>query len=417
MQKQNRWFDFPFSSIPAAMPMAAALLALASVARGQIISFGQKPKVPVRISHPAAVPITLAGKKIAFQPSGTCAQQFADLVQQDFVRHGVTLVNRADLDAILAEHHFQASTSVDPATAVQLGKVSGANIMVTLNVTRCIASKRPVVYQDQMFGPRLNISRTEAHFMASIHIVDLATGRELDVHPIQTDPQKDNTAQAPTVAEYPSEFDVQDEAVKAAATQAHNLYFPWNETREVSFMNNKECNLKQAYEILKTGDLAGTLKLSRENVELCKSDSKPAHQADALYNLGVVYMLSGDYDNALATLTESQRVHADKATVDAISECRVARNGASATAARAAQARGEQRADQENQQKQEAQAAKATLTNDTVIKLVKGGLSDDVVVKMIAGQAAKFSLLPDDLLALKQAGVSDKVIAAMLDKK
>lgn len=62
------------------------------------------------------------------------------------------------------------------------------------------------------------------------------------------------------------------------------------------------------------------------------------------------------------------------------------------------------------------EAARAALTNEAVLKLVKGGLSEDVVVKMIEGQPAKFSLLPDDLLALKRAGASDRVIAAMLDK-
>jgi siroheme synthase len=141
------------------------------------------------------------------------------------------------------------------------------------------------------------------------------------------------------------------------------------------------------------------------------------HQADALYNLGVAYMLSGDYDNALATLTESQRVHADKATVETITECREAKAASSATAERERQAANEQQAEQASQQQRDDQPAKSVLTNDSVVKLVKRGLSEDVVVKMIAGQPAKFSLLPDDLLALKGAGVPDKVIAAMLDKK
>ena len=36
-------------------------------------------------------------------------------------------------------------------------------------------------------------------------------------------------------------------------------------------------------------------------------------------------MISGDYDKALASLTESQGVHADKTTVFTITECRQAR--------------------------------------------------------------------------------------------
>jgi tetratricopeptide (TPR) repeat protein len=402
------------------MLAVAALVALTPAASGQFIkfNFGQKPTVPVTIKHPPTLGITLAGKKVAFgQIASGCAQQFADLVMQDFVSQGVTLVNRGDLDAILAEHNFQVGGSVDPATAVQLGKVLGPAIMVFLNVSRCEARKDGPLYENQPTGARVNISRTEAHFLASIHTVDLATGRELAVNSVRADPQRDNRAQAPAIPEYPNDYELQDAALRAAAAQAHRLYFPWVETRDVSFMNNKECNLKQAYELLKTGDIDAVLKLSQENVNACKSDPKPTHQADALYNLGVAYMLSGDYDNALATLTESQRVHADKATVEAIAQCRAAKDAAAASAASEARAANEQKAEQASQQQRDEQAAKSVLTNDSVIKLVKGGLSDEVVVRMIAAQPAKFSLSPDDLLALKQAGVSDKVIAAMLDKK
>jgi hypothetical protein len=387
-------------------------------ASAQFIRFGQKPTVPVRINHPATLGITLAGKKVAFgQVAEGCARQFADLVQQDFVGQGVTVVNRGDLDAILAEHHFQVSGSVDQATAVQLGKILGPAIMVFLNVSRCEAHKAGPLYEQPMIGPRVNISRTEAHFLASIHTADLATGRELAVNTIEASPQRANRAQAPATAEYPSEYELKDAALQEATAQVHRLYFPWVETRQVSFMNNKECNLRQAYELLKTGDIAGVLKISQENVKVCKSNPKPAHQADALYNLGVAYMLSGDYDRALSTLTESQQVHADKATVETIAECRRAKAAAAASAASEAQAASEQRTEQAAQQQRDEQAAKSALTNDSVIKLVKGGLSEDVVIRMIAAQPAKFSLLPDDLLALKQAGVSDRIIAAMLDKR
>src|ERR1700733_15093176 len=76
----------------------AAMLVLVSAASAQIITFGQRPKVPVTIKHPASLGITLAGKKVAFGPvTGSCPQEFTDLVMQDFVKQGVTLVTRADL--------------------------------------------------------------------------------------------------------------------------------------------------------------------------------------------------------------------------------------------------------------------------------------------------------------------------------
>lgn len=60
--------------------------------------------------------------------------------------------------------------------------------------------------------------------------------------------------------------------------------------------------------------------------------------------------------------------------------------------------------------------AQTALTNDSIIKMVKAGLGDDIVVSTIKSQPAKFSTDPDGLIALKGAGVSDKVIAAMVDR-
>jgi hypothetical protein len=56
------------------------------------------------------------------------------------------------------------------------------------------------------------------------------------------------------------------------------------------------------------------------------------------------------------------------------------------------------------------------LTNDSVVKLVKAGLSEDVILSMVKGQPAKYTVTPDDLIALKNAGVPDKVVAAMVEK-
>jgi hypothetical protein len=56
------------------------------------------------------------------------------------------------------------------------------------------------------------------------------------------------------------------------------------------------------------------------------------------------------------------------------------------------------------------------LTNDAVVKMVKAGLGDDIVIGTIRSQTAQFVTSPDDLIALKKAGVSDKIIAAMMEK-
>jgi hypothetical protein len=60
--------------------------------------------------------------------------------------------------------------------------------------------------------------------------------------------------------------------------------------------------------------------------------------------------------------------------------------------------------------------AQQVLTNDSVLKLVKAGMGDDLIVNMVNTQPANFSLGPDDLIALKKGGVSERVIGPMVMK-
>jgi hypothetical protein len=61
-------------------------------------------------------------------------------------------------------------------------------------------------------------------------------------------------------------------------------------------------------------------------------------------------------------------------------------------------------------------SAADALTNDAVMKMVKAGLSEEVVISMVRSQPAKYSLSPDELIALKSAGVPDRIVGAMVEK-
>ncbi len=61
--------------------------------------------------------------------------------------------------------------------------------------------------------------------------------------------------------------------------------------------------------------------------------------------------------------------------------------------------------------------AQQALNNDSVTKMVKAGLADDVIVATINASPGDYDTSPDGLIALKQAGVSDKVIAAIVAKE
>lgn len=53
------------------------------------------------------------------------------------------------------------------------------------------------------------------------------------------------------------------------------------------------------------------------------------------------------------------------------------------------------------------------LDNDTIIRMTKAGLGDDVILQTIQLQSGHYDTHPEDLIALKQAGLSDRVISAM----
>jgi hypothetical protein len=62
-------------------------------------------------------------------------------------------------------------------------------------------------------------------------------------------------------------------------------------------------------------------------------------------------------------------------------------------------------------------AAEPTLmNNETVLRMYKGGLSDDLILQTIATQPGRYNTTPDALIALKQAGLSDQVLSAMTGK-
>jgi hypothetical protein len=60
--------------------------------------------------------------------------------------------------------------------------------------------------------------------------------------------------------------------------------------------------------------------------------------------------------------------------------------------------------------------AQQALNNDSVIKLVKAGLSDDLIVSTINGSPGTYDTSADGIIALKTAGASDKVLAAIVQK-
>lgn len=61
-------------------------------------------------------------------------------------------------------------------------------------------------------------------------------------------------------------------------------------------------------------------------------------------------------------------------------------------------------------------AQQQALTNDSIVKMVKAGLGESVIVSMIQSQPGDYSVTPNAMVALKSTGVTDKELAAMAVK-
>ena len=54
------------------------------------------------------------------------------------------------------------------------------------------------------------------------------------------------------------------------------------------------------------------------------------------------------------------------------------------------------------------------LNTETILKLVKAGISEDTIMGLVNQQPGKYTLSADDMIALKKAGATDRFIAAMV---
>jgi hypothetical protein len=368
-------------------------------------------KVWTKIRHPPILGAAMAGTRvIAGEISGRCSREFAGLLERDLSQHGITVVGQGELDPLLAQHHLQTGAIPRPGSSAELAAALGPTVVISAGISRCEAHPREPLIGGGL--PAMHISRTEGHFQASLRVVDFASGEEITTLAIRTDPSKENRAQT-GIPEWPSAPEVIEMALAQAVAEAQHLYLPWIENRETSFMDDKNCNLRQAYDVLLKGDYPGLVAATRASAESCGSKSKAA----AWYDLGIAYMLVRDFDGALSALGEAQKLKDNKAVSDAIGQCQKDKEAADA-AARLILAQARQTQKQEQQDRPAAEVQTGILfTNDLVLKLVLSNVSEEYIIKMIASQPARFSLGPDDLAQLKTAGVPDAVIEAMRRKK
>ena len=312
----------------------AALLCLsapAPPAHAQFIKWSADKKVQLNIVRPPEFGLTV--RRVAFgQPSGQCSNELVDrMIMPEFQQNQIDVIERQQLDQILAEHNFGQSVYADAASSSKLGRILGPSALILVNVYSCSPEQKSLYQDEQAFGGgvhRVFISRTRFNLEGALKIVDLTTGRVLGSHNFESKPEQQNTADNGQ-PEFPDADVLKDQAMQEVKAQISAMFFLSADTKNLLFYDDKDCGLKEVYELMHRGDASGALSLSLSNLEACKSGAKKDKTlARAYYDAGLLSCIRGDYVRAKDLFNQAMQSKGADAVAETSSDCNAAQSGA-----------------------------------------------------------------------------------------
>lgn len=404
--------------IPAVLLVAIATLLCSVPIRAQWLDRLMNPKLDVPVSHAPGLGLQI--NRVAFGgATGAGAPEFVDALTTRFVGANLEVMERERLGALLQEHDFNLSGFVDKDSAAKLGKIVGPAVMLFVTGTRYTTEKTRVHqdWKDKKGPHRTYISRTQAFVRISVRSVDLATGRIFAAKVLNADPVFENKVIDRCCAEHPEEFAALDSALASVVEEAARLFVPWQSIESVYYFDDKDCNLKTAYGLLKAGDGSGALASSIRNVDTCQALPKPNPKAlaHAYHNVGMSHFLAARYGPALEYLSKAQQTRPANIHVEAMA----AVNLASREAAQLQRIEERMTVEAEQVTRERTAAAETAaatkLTNAQVVALAKAGLPKSVIISKIKTSGCAFETSTPALIALKKSAVPDDVIVAMTE--
>ena len=272
------------------------------------------------------------------------------------------------------------------------------------------------------------VARTGVTVTLSIQVFDLTNDRVYGEIPLSSSAnlREELTLEHPWGDDWP-EAPTPEQAVAAAvrklADDVSRLFFSSSERRSVWFYNNDKCGLESAYRALRADSLDRALELSIQNLEACRQDPRIKKRVlgNAYQNLGLTQTFTGYPEEALVNLREAAALRPGRIVTEAIADAEKALEMHEAGQQFRERAVSVRDAWDVLSGRFEAAGAKAAeeqgsevLGNADIVVMVEAGLPDAVILARIENAAAKFSLRTDDLKALSDAGVSETVIVAMI---
>lgn len=337
---------------------------LATSSYAQVWDRMTTPEIPVTIQHPSVVKMPVEHVAFVEPQGGECAAALTDALVADFAASGTTVLDRAHLKALAAEHKLNVSSGlVDERTVAKIGKLIGSGALIFVRVHECKVTRSQLArdYTDRDGTTRRRtINKATGVLRASVQATNLTTGITVGARMVNatvTLPKEEDSnagfgarlLSATTAAlvsggnnDAPPDDVILTGLQNDAVVQVHKLFFPWSEARKLHFYDDKQCSLGTALRLLRGGDNEGAAVEAQASLELCKSMNgiKPAVLAHAHYNVGMTQFILGNHDAALEALGHAVRLDGGSIITFGMAECRRAQALAKEAAATSTPAAG-----------------------------------------------------------------------------
>jgi tetratricopeptide (TPR) repeat protein len=227
---------------------------------------------------------------VAFAPPRNAASRdLGDALLAALVRSGVSVVDRARTGADAPAHLLEVDVSRDDVRHEESVKEDKDREGRVKSTTRTWT--------------------TRLEYVADIRLVELATGRSVDVLKVDERPKASASSDkgAPAKPEAaPLRRQVHETALAAALRQL----LPWDEVLQAVFFDDEKYHMEAAYKRLKARDRKGAWEEQRQGAAFARVDAKgdPKYRARALHNLGVLAFQEGRLDEALAGFQEAREL-------------------------------------------------------------------------------------------------------------
>lgn len=107
------------------------------------------------------------------------------------------------------------------------------------------------------------------------------------------------------------------------------MFFPSENAHSSLFYADKDCEMKEAYQLYQNGDHAGAVRMMDSGLQQCKAgNAREKSLARAYYDAGLLHCASQDYETANPFFTSAMQMKGAEAIAATSAACEQARAGA-----------------------------------------------------------------------------------------